>query len=466
MCSKPIIALGVLLAVLSAPAVAGAQATDSQPQTPTPPPQVKTPDVATQTPLFLPPPPEIANGSQPLTLSEAVAIAMSKQPLIGVGRADILSAQGRTQQSASGLYPQIGGNGAFNDQKVLRGASGSGGSGGITPNRFTASVNVQQLLFDFGRTRDQVRQQQALEHATTQSLNRTEQTVALQVKLAFFDLVQGNANVSFSESNFKTRQQELAEAHARVAAGLGAPSDEVQAKTNLADSAISLSTARDQALTSQVALAQLLGIDPRTPITPADTPATPVRQETDLAALVTNAINNRPDILAARDQVKAATYAVSSARKLNLPRLDATVGVNARGPNDPFPTQTAVYGIGVSWTFDDGGLAAGKAKEARGNEQVARLNLVQVTNQAISDVSQAFVDLQSAQQRLEAAQVEVANATELLRISEGRYSGGIGQFLDVTNAQNSLFAAERNLTQAQEDVQRTRARLVAGVGGL
>ena len=40
-------------------------------------------------------------------------------------------------------------------------------------------------------------------------------------------------------------------------------------KTNLASAVIALTKARDAALNAQVTLAQLLGIDPRTPVTPA-----------------------------------------------------------------------------------------------------------------------------------------------------------------------------------------------------
>jgi outer membrane protein TolC len=72
--------------------------------------------------------------------------------------------------------------------------------------------------------------------------------------------------------------------------------------------------------------------------------------------------------------------------------------------------------------------------------------------------------LQAALQRLSLADVEVANAQELLRISEGRYEGGLGLFLDITNAENSFVSAKRNLSQADADVQRARARLAASIG--
>jgi outer membrane protein TolC len=246
--------------------------------------------------------------------------------------------------------------------------------------------------------------------------------------------------------------------------GLGAPADVLQAKTNLAAGAVSLSSARNSALTAQIALAQLMGINPRTPIVPAKASEVPLSDESDIEKLMAAAMTDRPDIKSAKEQVSAATFAVSQAKKGNLPRLDAITGVAGKGVNDPWDTQSAVYGISVTWLFGDGGLTAGAVKAAKGNEDAARQSLIDTTNQAITDVSQAFVDLQSALQRLDLAQVGVANAEELVRIDDGRYVGGIGQFLDVTTAQASLFTAQLSLTQAQGDVQRARALLRTAVG--
>ena len=425
----------------------------------TPPPKVTTPDVKIPDKLLLPGPKELGIGSPPLTVEEAVAIAMKKQPQVGIARANLLTAQGHVQQAASGLYPQLGASGTYAQQQAIRGTL-------LAQTPYSSSVTLQQLLFDFGRTRDALHQQRALELSSRFSLTRTQQSIALQVKTAFYTLVQDLANVVISEQDVANLRRELDEATARMNNGLGAPVDVLMAKTNLAAGAVSLSSARDTALASQVSLAQLMGINPRTPIEPASSKEVPLESESDIEKLVTAAMNDRPDIRSAKEQVNAAVFAVTQAKKGNLPRVDAVGGFNGRGPKDPFDTQYTNYGITVSWTFGDGGLVAGEVKAARGAEDAARQSLIEITNQAITDVSTAFVDLQSAQQRLELAHVGVANAQELVRIDEGRYLGGIGQFLDVTSAQASFIAAQHSLTQAQGDVERARASLRVAIGKL
>jgi outer membrane protein len=440
---------GAFLIVLAAATLAQAQ---------TPPIKPQTPDVKVPPPVELAGPPVAdpdASG-RAITASEAVAIALRRQPSVTIAGADVRAAQGRVRQSESGLLPQFGVGAGVTEQGRIR-----GGSSGAT-NRFNTNLTVDQLLFDFERTRDTVRQQSALLRATRRAFAGTEQQVALQVKTAFYNYAENIRLLKVSEDNLANRQRQLDLANARLNEGVGAPGDVVRAKTNMADSVISLTTARNAVTRSRVTLAELMGIDPRTPINPAPAEEPDVAGEVN--ALVETALRQRPDLLEAQERVTAARFAVSVARKTNVPRIDLSGVLNARGVNDPGETQVGTVGINVRWTFGDGGLTAGRTQEARAEEEAARAFLLQVSQQVVSDVSIAYVDLRSAEQRVETAEVQVANARELLRISEGRYGGGIGTFLEVTDAQASLVSAERNLANAQADVQRARAALNRAVG--
>ena len=75
-------------------------------------------------------------------------------------------------------------------------------------------------------------------------------------------------------------------------AGTGLPSDLVAAQTALADAILNLTLAQNTAVTSRVVLAQAMGIDPRTPIQPADS-AEPEIDICDMNDLVTRALHRR-----------------------------------------------------------------------------------------------------------------------------------------------------------------------------
>lgn len=437
---------------LASSAAIGQQTPAIHPQTP----EIKVPPAVT---IQGPPPPENLVGGQPLGVAEAIRLALRYQTDLTIAKGNVQVAAGQAKAAAAALGPQLTLTAGAADQEVFRGTAQVG------TNSFTGGVNASQLLFDFGKTRTQVRQLQALEGASRLTLDATAQDIAYQTAVAFFNLSQSLENVSISEENLANRQRQLDEARARVGVGLGSPGDEVRAKTSLADSVSDLEAARTSALTAQIQLNLQMGIDPRTPVIPAKDPKVALaNSETDLEKLVQTAIRQRPEIRAAEQRVLAASLGVSAARLTSAPRLTLVAGVNGRGANDPLESQTGSIGLNLTWLFGDSGLTAGNTMAAQGNEQIARANLIDLSRTVVSEVTQATVDLATANQRLETAEAQVANARELVRISEGRYSGGLGTFLEVSDAQSSLYSAQRNLTQAQADVRRATASLNHALG--
>ncbi len=449
----------------------------------TPPIRPNTPDITTPPPLKLPPPPNPeAIGAAPLSADEAVAVALRLQPNVIIARSAIEAAAGRTRQAQSGLLPQFGLNAGITNSGQITGSrsggsstgttggstGGSTGGGGGTVSagfgiRTNAAVSVSQLLFDFGRTRDQVREDAALQRAATHEYTATQEDTALAVRQAYYNYGEALAQVTVSESNLANRQAQLDLANARLGAGVGAPGDVVQAKTALAAAVDALVTARAAAELDRVSLAQAIGIDPRTPLTL--TAATePEVNTADPNGLVKSALSQRPAVLAARERVNAAQYGVSAASKTNYPSLSLSGSLSARGSNNPLDSESTSVGVTLSWPFGDGGLGAGRVQEARAGLVTAQAQLTQATQQVVAEVAQSYLNLVSADQRLVAAQQGLANAVEYLRIAEGRYRGGIGAFLDVTTAQAALFSAQQTLARSTADVQRSRAALRHAIG--
>lgn len=68
--------------------------------------------------------------------------------------------------------------------------------------------------------------------------------------------------------------------------------------------------------------------------------------------------------------------------------------------------------------------------------------------------------------RVTAAEAQVTNAQEALRLVEGRYRAGIGVFLDVLDAQTDLDLANTNRVNAQPALTRFRRGYAAAFRSL
>jgi len=453
----------ILVAVLAS----GAAAIGQQ----TPPVQPRIQEAPLPAPVELPPPPGANQApDRPITANEAALIALRNQPDITVARAGIEAARGRVQQSRSALLPTVGAGLGYTRFESLTGGSGGGGGtvglpgGGsvVASPGYQASVNLRQLVFDFGRARNQVRQAQALENASTANLTRAQADLVQLVKQAFYTYVQNTRLVDVNESNVRAQQAQVALAQARLNSGLGLPLDVVRAQTAVAQAIQALQVARNNASISRVNLAATMGIDPRTPIRAADAdePAIPV---TEVNALVTTALGQRPEVRQAKETVRAAELGLKVARATNVPSLSANLGLGGRG-NSLIPNSTfASVGANIAWNPFDSGLTAGRTREAQANLEAARADLRNVELAVTSDVSQAYLNLKAAEQRVATADAEVANAQESVRLAQGRFGGGLGIFIEVIDAQNALLTARTNRVNTLSAIDQARAALARAI---
>jgi outer membrane protein len=451
---------------LAAGALAGAPLLAQQPQTPPIEPRIQATPLPP--PVVLPPPPEIPADvpNRPLTAEEAAAIALRHQSDVAAAAANLQAAGGRERQARSGLKPSVGLSAGYTHLDSLSGSASSassGGSGGVGSSGYTAAITGSQLLFDFNHTRDVAREASALREGAAANLTRVQADLVLQTKQGFYTLLQNTRLVSVNEANLAAQQAHVALARARLEAGFGLPSDVVRAETAVSEAALDLNLARNAAALSRVDLNTLMGTDPRTPIEPADS-SEPQPGSLDVNALVDTALRRRPEMVQADAEVRAAEAGESAARSSNAPSVSADVGLNTRGRDFPPGNNSLTVGASIRWDVFDAGATAGLVQEARGNLAAVRAAREGTRQDVVADVSAAYLNLVSAEQRVQTTEAQVANAQESVRLAEGRYRGGLGTFLDVTDAQSALLAAQTGSVNARTAVDQARAALARATG--
>ena len=324
-------------------------------------------------------------------------------------------------------------------------------------------ATLRQLIYDFNHTRDLVRQSEALERVALQNLTRVQYDLVLQVKQGYYQLVQYAQLVRVNEENVANRQEQLNLANARLFSGLGLPQDVVTAQTAKAEAVQQLNIARALEGIARQNLALLIGIDSRTPIQTADSGEPPIATD-DVNALIQSALQRRPEVIQAQEQIRASRYGVNAAKTTNAPVVSGNLNLTSRGTDFPPGNDSFSIGAAIQFSPFDGGLTQGKVKEARANLDASNAALVAAQLAVQTDVTQAYLNLRSAEQRVAATLSEVANAEEGVRIATGRYRSGLGQFLDIINAQAFLLSARTNLVTTQALVEQNRAALNRAIG--
>ena len=399
--------------------------------------------------------------TQPLTAEDAARIALRLQPSLGLAAANVLSAQGKKEVVRAGLLPTGTLDTGYEHLSAVSGPSG--GSGFLVqPSGYTSSIAISQVIFDFNHTLNTVRQADALERASRHALSVAQSDLVLTVKTDYYTYVQNVQLVHVQEANLASDQASLALASAQEVAGIGEPATVVTAQTNVAAAALSLAQARATALNSRVTLCVQMGIDARTPITLAPSEEVAPAGD-DVNGFVDTALKNRPEIREYRETLRAAGYEVSSARTTDAPSISFAVGADGRG-NNPIGSPDVTATLGVTWIFLDLGRQQGLVHQAQADVLTAKANLAIYSQSIVQDVTQAYVNLRSAEQQVQIAQSAVANGQESVRLAEGRFRAGVGLYVDIEVAQATLVTAQTQLVNAQTSVQQSRAALRHALG--
>ncbi len=399
--------------------------------------------------------------NKPLSAEEAVRIALHHQPSIFSAMDNVYAAAGATMQARSNLYPLLSISAGVNQSGVL---ASEGKYQLSTGGSMSATATIRQLLFDFNHTRDIVAEAEQSENATKANLTVAQNDLAYQVKQAFYTYVQDERLVAVNQSNVASLQQHLAETKAQLNAGVGLLSDVTNAEASVSSAILTLSQAENNASVAKVNLTLLLGIDPRTPLNIATDTGEPAMNALDVATLVKTALQQRPEILSSQANLNAAKLGLDAAKTSNAPSISADMSANAASNNFPPGNDTWTIGASVSWNPFDSGYTYGKINQAEGNLQSAAAQLESQKLSVVSDVSQAYLNLKTAEQSVSTANIEVANAEENLKLADGRYRSGVGIFLEVTDAQTSLLTAQTNLVNARTAVDLARSALSHAIG--
>jgi outer membrane protein TolC len=130
------------------------------------------------------------------------------------------------------------------------------------------------------------------------------------------------------------------------------------------------------------------------------------------------------------------------------------------------PGNNWLLGVNVHFSIFNG--RAGQARLAESRFQERRQSAMQDhLAQAIRlQVQQAYLDLQTASQRIAVNQQAAAQAEESLRIIRNRYQAGLATITDVLRAETATSGAKTSYLRAVFDQRINRANLELQVGRL
>ena len=288
-----------------------------------------------------------------------------------------------------------------------------------------------------------------------------QQTSSLRTCLAQLDVAERDAQ-SRGETS---RLSELSER-----AGFTAPATAALARASAAEAQARVAQQRMQCDVEVKTLVALTGWEEPTLRARL---AAPVAAAPDtlfaIAVLPAQVLAQRPDVYNAERDVAAASADVGSAQAQRYPRLSlsgsvGTAWVRAGGVTTDLNTWT-IGPLALSLPLFDAGRRAAQTDAAQVRyDEAAALYRAKV-RQAVSEVEQALVRLQSTAERSASARTAVQGYRASFDATEARWRGGLASLVELEDARRTALAAENALVALRHERQAAWVALYRAAGG-
>jgi outer membrane protein len=411
---------------------------------------------------------EPSTPSQRLTLEQAHAIALKNHP--GVLAADFrASAAGELYiEARSGLLPQVSLFGTVARADAANTRIMAGGLNNPTVySRSAFGAGASQLITDFGRTSNFAASAKLQASAENQNAQATREQVLLEVDRSFFAVLQAQALQNVAQQTVDTRQLLLDRVSILAANKLKSDLDVSFARVALEQSKLLLESAHNDFDSALASLSAVLGFDRQQRFEVVEVQPTPAAAASDLDPLIDEALRNRPELASLRDQRDAALRLARSLRDARFPTISAVIATGDAPSHDVrLPDNYAAGGLQLSVPLFAGGFYQARQHEAEYRARVAGEALRGFEDNVARDVRIAWLNLNNSREKLRTSQQLSRYAADAYQLAEARYKAGSSSIVELSQAQLELTSAQIGEAGARYDVLITESALNFAIGRL
>jgi outer membrane protein TolC len=390
--------------------------------------------------------PLLASQDKPLTLDEAVKLALERNERAQAAQEDINAANARVAQARSFFLPQLTSAStytrrAYEVRRVV-------GDTEVVISRFNAlseTLALSLTLFD-ARSMTGLAAVRAQRNADVAAAAEGRRQLAFEVSQAFLATLGTSQVQEASARRFAFARQNLDAAKARFSAGLASVNDVTRAELEYATAEVGVTQVKGQVETSTLQLGHLLDAQDAVRgklVVPEFLIEAAAAEAADAQGLINEALARRLDVGSLR-WIASSQHALAKVPMLGfIPSLSASGRYSITNePSFNNRNWNWTAGATLSWNLFDGLARFGQQREQRALAKLADLDLQAATRRVDLEVREALVSLANQRAALKQAttahEIAKKNAVETTEL----YRQGLASALQVADANVSLFEAE------------------------
>ena len=317
---------------------------------------------------------------------------------------------------------------------------------------YGASLTATQPLYTGGRATALLRQSQSYEISVAQSINDKKEAVTLVVIRQFSQILHLRENVAAARDSLAFAENHLKEVVKKEALGVANRFEVTRAEQQMSSYRTQLIAAENDLESAKIALLTTLRLDPHSDVDFQGSldyiPYIGDRQES-----LGKAMTNRPDLKAAIASLSVQKDEIQIAASGLRPKVDLKASYTWDDPQDATGIDDDDWKVALEVDIPllDRNETKGKIIQQKAIYRQQELELERLKEAIISDVAQAWLDLETAKETVSSTSLDLELASESLRLSQVGYKEGVSSQIDVLDAQASYTKVRKEHAAALSD---------------
>ena len=404
-------------------------------------------------------------------LKAVIDQALANNRDLRVAVANIQEARAQYQVQRSALLPQVNAQGAENYTRTPAGVAGIPGlKGSIDSRIYSAQVGFSAFELDlFGRIRSLTRAQQEQYFASEEARRTAQISLIAEVAGDYLTYGSDRAQLKIARDTEASGQASLDLTQKRLDGGVGTELDVAQARTVVEQARVDVARLTTQVAQDKNALDLVVGAAVDESVLPGDVGDPVLRADALPAAIRSEVLLTRPDVVQAEDQLKAANANIGAARAAFFPSLTLTAegGVASTALSTLFRAGTGAWTFAptIAQPIFDFGKNQANLHLAKAQRDAAVATYEKSIQTAFREVADALAQRGTIDQQLAGEQALVDASADALRLATARYERGSDTYLNELIAQRSLYIAQQALVSTRLAAQINLVTLYKVLGG-
>jgi len=395
----------------------------------------------------------------PLTLDEALAIALRDNRDILLKAEDVQKAKLKIAEAQASLFPTLNFTGSWTDTQ---------GYFNKDVKQTSTQTTLKQYLYKGGKIVNTI-QYNGYKFEVAQSLlDKSKLETALNVKKAFYTLLLAGEFAGLNKDIVDNTQEHLDFFKERYKYGQASENDILSLQSSLEKVRQAYQSSLSQAESSRVLLNNLLYLDSDTKIKPeAKLNYEPAELAYDAAFV--KAMRERPEIKQYEAQAQADRKNIEVTKADNRPNIYASwdyyskshLSTGVKNWND-----YQVLGITFSWPIFDGWATKSKVEQAIVDLKATQLLREKTASDIALELKNAYLSLKNALAKIDATDADLQFYRDNLASVQEKHKDGIASLLDLDDASLKTDISVFNQKQAVYDYIIAKNSFEKATGGI